>query len=66
MTLRNLARHAINQWLNWRARRAIHRAYPDIADLDRKHRPVIKSHRRGSSELYRRKREVMNRALGGV
>lgn len=58
-----LSRRAINAWCNWRSRKAMHREYPELAELDRRQKECRKSHKRGSAAIIRAKREIVHADL---
>lgn len=60
---RVLTRRAINSWCNWRARKALYRIDPRMAELDIALRKCRKSHKRGSAAIIRAKREIVHADL---
>src|SRR5690606_31050993 len=59
----HLSRRAIIAWANWRSKRAMHRAYPELAVLDVRERKCRKQHKRGSAAIIRAKREIVHADL---
>lgn len=56
-------RSIIIAWQNWRATRAMHRAYPELRELDRRQRECAKAHKRGAAAIIRAKREIVTAHL---
>ena len=61
-----LIRHALTSWSNYRSRRAMHRAYPELAVLDVRERKCHKQHKRGSAAIIRAKREIVHADLAAM
>ncbi len=60
-----LIRRAILSWQNWRQRKALHRACPILADLDRQERAYRRSHKKGAGSIAEQKRKAMTAVLSG-
>lgn len=63
--MKRLIRRTIQQWLSWRARKAMNKAYPQLAKLQRDLAEHRKHHRRGSAKIVKAKMAVVNAALAG-
>lgn len=50
----------INAWLNWRTRRAMRRAIPDLRELDRREADCRRTHRRGSAAILKAKKQAVS------
>lgn len=58
-----LIRKALTGWFCWRSRRALHRAYPWLSDLDIRERACRAGHRRGAASVIAAKRTRMTAEL---
>lgn len=52
-------RHIITKWTNWRSRKVIRQAYPDIEELDQRQCEATRSHRKGAARFIAEKRAAM-------
>lgn len=60
-----LIRRTIQQWLSWRARKAMKRAIPRLAELEHQLAVYRKRHQRGSARIVKAKMAAVNAALAG-
>lgn len=60
-----IIRRAILGWQAWRSRRQLHRAYPELAEIQKRREEYRKAHKRGVSSLNRQAREIVHAALAG-
>lgn len=65
MTLTTLARRAILAWSNWRSRRAMQKAVPSLAELNRQYEAHRRNHKRGSARIVKARINAVCAALRG-
>lgn len=63
--MNRLVRRAILGWQAWRSRRQLHRAYPELAQIQKRREACRKAHKRGVSSLEKQAREIVHAALAG-
>lgn len=61
-----LIRKAILGWQNYRSRRRMYRAYPELQEIAKRRTECRKSHKRGAAALDRQARDLMTDALRGA
>lgn len=64
--MNRIIRKAILEWQNWRSRRRLHAAYPELAEIAKRRAECRRAHKRGVSALDRRARDLMMDALRGA
>lgn len=64
MTLTALLRRTLVKWGNWKSRKAMHRAVPQLREYERQLAEHRRNHRCGSARIVRAKQKAVLEAMG--